>query len=163
MLATNFSLLWRGVPSLEELERSFGGGAGQATGAYALAHRAVTELASLDRERGLTLFFRYWRDNGRMSTAIRRAFNMTEGEFEALWQQRTRRRYGALSLFADLTIAMTVLFVLLVPLYVSRRRRNRERLARMAAAEEKAEREERESAIEALLRSLAPPSGPDEA
>jgi hypothetical protein len=58
---------------------------------------------------------------------------------------------------------MTVLFVLLIPLYVSRRRRNRERLARMAAAEERAEREERESAIEALLRSVAPPSGPDEA
>lgn len=163
VLTTNVSLLWRGVPTFDELEQSFGGGAGQATAAYALAHRAVAELASLDRERGLTLFFRYWRDNGSMATAIRRAFNLTEGEFETRWQQRTRRRYGALSLFADLTIAMTVLLVLLVPLYLSRRRRNRERLATMAAAEERAERAERESAIEALLKSVAPPKGPDEA
>jgi hypothetical protein len=33
----------------------------------------------------------------------------------------------------------------------------------MAAAEERAERAERESAIEALLKSVAPPQGPDEA
>jgi hypothetical protein len=163
LLATNVSLLWRGVPTLDQLERSFHGSAGQATAAYALAHRAVAELAALDRERGLTLFFRYWRDNGNMSTAIRRAFSVTEGDFEALWRQRTRRRYGALSLFADLTVAMTALFVLLIPLYVSRRRRNRERLAGMAAAEATAERREREGAIEALLRSVAPPQGPDEA
>lgn len=162
VLATNVSLIWRGVPTFEELEQSFYGGAGRASAAYALAHRAVVELAALDRDRGLTLFFRYWRDLGSMAPAIRRAFLMTEGEFEQFWQQRTKRRYGALALFADVTVAVSILMVLLLPLYVSRRRRNRERLASMAKAEARAEQQERESAIEALLRSVTP-AGPDDA
>jgi hypothetical protein len=162
VLATNVSLIWRRVPSFDQLEESFGGGAGQASAAYALAHRAVAELASLDPERGLTLYFKYWKETGSFEAALRQAFSTTVGGFEELWQQRTRRRYGALALFADFTVALSVLMILLLPLYVSRRRRNRERLAAMARSEAAVEQRERESALEALLASVTSTSGPSE-
>jgi len=160
VLATNVSLVWRGVPTLDELEEMFRGGPARAAAAYALAHRAVVELGTLDTDRGLTLFFRYWREKGSFDAALRQAFTMTQSDFEQVWQQRTRRRYGALALFADFTVAATVLLVLLLPIYIARRRRNRERLASMAHAEATAEQRARESAVEALLASVSSPSEP---
>lgn len=156
VIVTNLALAWRGVPSLEALDAAFRGGAGQASGAYALAYRAVVELAALDPERGLNLFFRYWRDERDLDVAIRRAFNLTQSQFEERWRKLTRRRYGALAIFADLTIGAVILVVLLVPLHMARRKRDRERLARMAAVEAAAEAKERADAIETLLRSVDP-------
>jgi hypothetical protein len=156
VLMTNVALAWRGVPSLEALEAAFYGGAARASGAYALAHRAVVELAALDPQRGLGLFFRYWRDSRDLDAAIREAYNMTQGQFEERWRKLTRRRYGALAIFADLTIGAIILLAVLVPLHLARRRRDRERLVRMAAVEAAAEAKERSDAIETLLKSVSP-------
>jgi len=156
VIATNLALAWRGLPSLEALEGAFGGGSVRASGAYALAERAVVELAALDRERGLTLFFRYWRAGGDLDNAIRQAYGMTQGQFEDRWRRQTRRRYGALAIFADLTIGALVLVIVLVPLYFARRRRDRERLARLAALEAAVEAKEKADAIESLLKSVSP-------
>lgn len=156
VIMTNLALAWRGLPSLAALDSAFAGGPGRASGAYALAHRAVVELAALDQQRGLGLFFGYWREERELDPAIRRAFNMTQGQFEERWRRLTRRRYGALAIFADLTIGAVILVVLLVPLHISRRRRDRERLARMATVEAAAEARERADAIETLLRSVSP-------
>lgn len=157
VLATNVALALRGMPSLAGLDSAFQGGAARAGYAYALAYRAVAELAALDPARGLTLFFQYWRETGNMDRAIRRAFGITQDAFEQRWRSRTRRRYGALAVFADLTLAAFVLLVIVAPLYVARRRRNQRRLAAMEHAEADADRRARESAIEELLRSVAPP------
>ena len=161
VLGANLALLLRGMPSLDSLDRGFGGGSARAGGSYALAYRAVAELAALDPQRGLTLFFRYWKESGRFEFAVRRAFGITQARFEEIWQRRTRRRYGGLALVADLSIAaMTTLFLVL-PFYVIRRRRDRLRMAALVRADEEAERKEAESAIEALLRSIPmPPQNP---
>jgi hypothetical protein len=156
VITTNVALAWKGVPSLAALDSAFYGGAARASGAYALAHRAVVELAALDRERGLTLFFRYWRDSRDFDIAVRRAFTLTQAQFEERWRRLTRRRYGALAIFADFTIASVILLFLLVPLYVSRRKRNKERLAVMSAVEAETEAKERADAIETLLKSVSP-------
>ena len=81
---------------------------------------------------------------------------MTQGQFEERWRRNTRRRYGALSIFADLTIGALILVILLVPLHFARRRRDRERLTRMAAVEAATEAKEQSDAIEALLKSVSP-------
>ena len=162
VIATNVALAWKGVPSLDALDSAFYGGPGRASGAYALAHRAVVELAALDPQRGLTLFFRYWREERRFDPSIRRAFAITQGQFEERWRKNTRRRYGALAIFADLTIGAVILLIVLVPLHLSRRKRDRERLARMAAQEASAEAKERADAIEALLKSVSPQVDSDE-
>jgi hypothetical protein len=156
VIATNVALAWKGVPSLEALDSAFYGGAARASGAYALAHRAVVELAALDRDRGLTLFFRYWRDSRDLDIALRKAFTLTQAQFEERWRRLTRRRYGALAIFADFTVAAVILVFLLVPLHLARRKRNKERLALMSAVEAETEAKERADAIETLLKSVSP-------
>ncbi len=151
LLATNVALAVRGTPTLEGLDDGFRGGATAAQSSYALAYRAVSELASLDRERGLTLFFRYWASGRSMDVAVREAFGMTLASFEKLFQDRTRHRYGGLALFADVSIATLVLMILLSPFIFARRARDRRRMEAMIAADEAAERAERESALAALL------------
>jgi hypothetical protein len=157
VLATNLALVVRGAPSLRELDDWFAGGATQAQAAYALSFRAVAELAALDPERGLEVFFAEWRRSLNMDTAIRMAYGMTFDGFDKHWQRRTRFRYGILAIFADLTLAGLFVAAVIVPLFIVRRRRYRERLARMRAAEEAAERAARESAIAELLRGETPP------
>jgi hypothetical protein len=151
VLAANVALALKGTPSLDELEDGFHGGAVAAQSAYALSYRAVVELASLDQERGLSLFFQYWADGSSLDRAIRQAFGVTLSGFEKEFQSRTSRRYGGLALFADLSIAMLVLTVLLLPFSVARRTRDRRRLRDMIATDEAAERAEQDSALSILL------------
>ncbi len=151
VLATNVALALRGVPTLDDLELGFVGGAAAAQSAYALSYRAVTELAALDTARGLSLFFRYWEAGPSLDGAVRQAFGTTLAGFERDFRRRTKQRYGALALFADVSLASFVLMVLLLPFMVARRRRDRRRLAVMVEADLRAERAERDSALEALL------------
>ena len=159
-LATNFALVMRGVPTLEDLEERFYAGSQQATAGYALAYRAVAELAALDRERGLALFFEKWRESRSMDVAMRSAYAITFDAFEKRWQARTRRRFGALALVADLAIVGIGIVAVLVPLQQARRRRVRQRLALMREAEAVAERAQREKALEEILRETPAPRRP---
>lgn len=154
LLATNLALFMRRMPGLEQLDDGFHGGSSAAEASYALSHRAIADLAALDPERGLSLFFKYWRESRRLDAAVRAAFGLTLADFEERWQQHTRRRFGGLALFGDITVAAFVTLVLTIPLYVARRRRYRRRLEAMATAEAELERQQRESAIEELLRSV---------
>jgi len=157
VLGANLALLFRGMPALDSLDAGFAGGSLRAEGTYALAYRAVAELAAQDPERGLTLFFRYWKSTGRFESAVRSAYGITQGQFEEIWRARTRRRYGGLALAADLSIAAAVTLFIVMPFYVIRRRRDRLRMAALVRADEEAERRERASVIEALLRSISSP------
>ncbi len=153
-LTTNVALVWRGVPSLEVLEEGFYAGAQQATGSYALAYRAVAELAALDRERGLALFFERWREARSMDAAMRSAYGITYDGFEKRWQQRTRRRFGALALVTDLALVGIGVVAVLLPLQPAQRRRRRQRMAQLREAEAVAERARREQALEEILREV---------
>jgi len=155
VLGANLALLFRGMPALDSLDAGFGGGSLRAEGTYALAYRAVAELAARDPERGLTLFFQYWKEGRRFDLAVRRAYGITQPQFEAIWQSRTRRRYGGLALFADLSVVAAVTVFLILPFYVIRRRRDRLRMAALVRADLEAERRDAASAIEALLRSIS--------
>ena len=86
---------------------------------------------------------------------------MTQAGFEKRWRERTQRRYGALALFADITIGALVLLFFITPLYLARRRRDKRRLATMVKAEREADQRDRDQAIEDLLRSVAPPRQDD--
>jgi hypothetical protein len=155
VLTTNVALALRGTPSLAELEASFEGSASGIPAAYALSYRAVTELAALDRERGLELLFRYWTEGRTLDAAMRQAYGLTLAGFERTFQERTRRRYGALALFADLSLVLLVTSLFLMPFFVARRLRDRRRLRAMLVADAIAERVERESALAMLLGGSA--------
>lgn len=151
LLATNFALALRGMPTLDELESSFGGGASAAQSAYALAYRAVAEMAQIDSRHGLALFLRYWRETESFERALRRAYGMTSADFEKHWRQQTRKQYGFLALASNVTIATLLLLFIVGPLYVIRRRRDRRRLEKMREAEAAADAAIRQSAIDELL------------
>ena len=155
--ATNLALVWGGMPGLVELEDWFYGGGREAEAAYALSHRAVTELAGLDRSRGLRLFFEYWRETRRLDQAVRRAYGLTLASFEQRWQSGVRRQYGWLALFTDFTLVTGITLAPLIPFYIARRRRDRRRLAAMRAADAAEEARRREEAT--LLAILAPATG----
>ena len=150
-LAANFALVLRGTPTFDELDADFNSGATAADNAYALAYRAVVELAGLDPEHGLSRFFVNWHDQQSLDRAVRVTYGMTLSGFEKLWQQRTRRRYGGLALVSDVTLGGLVLLVLIFPLYIARRRRDRRRMAALVAADVAAEKEARESLLALLL------------
>jgi Peptidase MA superfamily len=155
-LATNVALAVRGVPTLVQVDSGLTGTLGNAEVSYALAYRAVADLAALDPQRGLSLFFSYWRAGGSLDQAVRRAYGEPLETFESAWRSQVRRRYGALALVSDLSVATLVFLLLLAPLYVIRRRRDRARLAVLRAADEAADRQARLDAIQALLESLPP-------
>ena len=151
VFATSYALVLRQLPSVDSLDDWFGAGEDRAGQGYALAHRAVSELASLDERRGLTLFFQYWRETRSMDRAMRAAYGLTLADFDLRWRERTRRRYGALALTADFALLGVLGGVTLLPLWLVRRRRDRRRLAAMRVADEAAERAARESVLAMLL------------
>ena len=163
VLSANVGLVLHGIPaSLDSLEDGFHGRASRASGAYALAYRAVSDMAALDTRRGLALFFEYWKQSGSMDVAMRNAFGITKSGFEGDWRSRTMRRYGTLAVIANLSVIGALFTFLLVPLLWTRRLRDRRRMLVLRAAEAESERVARTSALEALLTaaltaSLAPP------
>jgi hypothetical protein len=155
VLETSYALVLRRLPSVDSLDAYFGGGEDRAGKGYALAQRAVSELASLDERRGLALFFRYWKDTGSMDRAMRAAYGLTLADFDLRWRERTRQRYGAIALTADFAVLGLLGGMTLLPLWLIRRRRDRRRLAAMRAADEAADRLARESVLALLLGETA--------
>ena len=151
VLATNLALAVRGPPTFERLEDTFSGGSGSAQQGYALAYRAIAELAALDPDRGLSGFFAAWKRSGSLDAAVRAAYGITLDGFETLWQKRTRRRYGMMAIAADLSVATGITLALVLPLYLARRRRDRMRMAALIEADRVAAVADRESALAVLL------------
>ncbi|MNC88979.1 hypothetical protein D3C83_48630 [compost metagenome] len=116
-----------------------------------MSHRAVAELAALDPERGLTLFFARWREGASLDAAVRSSYGLTLVAFEDRWRSRTRRRYGGLALVADLTLVAGLLGALVLPVYLARRKRERKRLETLRINEAAQAQRARESALDALL------------
>ena len=157
ILTVNLALALRGLPRLSELDELFVDGEGRAHAAYALSVRAVEEIARGDPERGLSLFFGYWKETGSFDRGLRRAYGETSEALEARWRSRTRVRYGALAMLTDATLGSVVLLLLLGPLWWQRRVRDRERMERLRRADAEQERREQEQARqeqESLLAEL---------
>ncbi len=149
--ATSLTMVWRTLPSLEQLERGFFAGANEATWSYAMAYRVVSELQTLDPANGLSNFFSYWKSTGSMEKAIRQAYGMTGEQFEKHWKARTKQRYGALSLVTNVSAVFGLFAVILLPLYIGKRRRDRRKLEAMRAADAAQDEAARRSALQALI------------
>lgn len=151
VLITSFGLVWRGIPTLAGLDSGFYEGAERAQRSYALAHRAVAELAGLDPSRGLGLLFGHWQREGSFERALRRAHGMSSADFEQYWKGRVRRQFGVLALAADLTVLTLALTILLGPMWWQRRQRLRRKLEKMREDDRRRDEAERASALAALL------------
>jgi hypothetical protein len=152
---TSIGMVWRTLPSLEALEDGFRRGGMEASWSYAMAHRIVSELSALGGARGLDNFFAYWKATGSFEKGVREAYGITGEAFEKHWQQQTRRRYGALAVVSNVSAAVGLFAILLVPLFISKRRRDRRRLEAMRLVDAQQEAAARASALQALLDAAA--------
>ncbi len=119
------------APPLDSLALGWPAGAGEAELAYLLSASAVRFLAEQGGEQGFAALLDAWRQEGTLEAAIRRVYGITLGQFESDWRRMVRRRYGWLLMFSQITVFWLVAGVVLIGLYVIRRRRNRARLAQL--------------------------------
>lgn len=150
---TSLGMVWRTLPTLDALEAGFQRGGMEAGWSYAMAHRVVSELETMGGPRGLANFFAYWKGSGSFEKAIREAYGMTGEAFEKHWRSQTRKRYGALAVVTNISAALGVFAILLVPLFISKRRRDRRKLEAMRAVDAAQEAAAQASALQALLDS----------
>lgn len=148
---TSLGMVWRTLPTLEALERGFVRGGMEASWSYAMAHRVVSELDALGGDAGLGNFLTYWKQSGSFERAVRTAYGMTGEAFENHWRAQTRTRYGALAFVTNVSAAVGLFSLVLVPLFMIRRRRDRRKLEAMRAADALQEAAARESALQAIL------------
>ncbi len=128
-LRVNWALLTGSSPTLRQMTVDLRAGAGRAETAYALATTAVLLLERLGGERGLEPLIASLSGTADFDGSLRVTYQMTLGQFEELWRQELRRRYGWVLLFGSLTVFWTVLGLVLVSLWWWRRHRDRDRRA----------------------------------
>lgn len=164
-LATNAALLLRRMPSLAALDSMLASPHGtEARAGYALALRAVADLAAIDPRLGLTPLLAAWKERPSFDLALRRAYAQTSDDFEREWQQRTRWQFAFLAIATNSAMGGLVLVGLLVPLYRSRRRKQQERLDEMRRREAITDAAMRSAALDAMVGAIRPigsPPGPD--
>ncbi|MEN9509052.1 MAG: hypothetical protein RLZZ621_1615 [Gemmatimonadota bacterium] len=151
LFETSLGMVWRSLPTVEDLDEGFQRGTMEATWHYALAHRVVAELETLGGGVGMAPFLSYWRDTGSFEKALRQAYGLTGEAFDKHWRRETRRRYGALALVTDVSVVVGLFSLILAPIFVSKRRRDRQRLEAMRVADARQEADAKESALQALL------------
>jgi hypothetical protein len=105
--------------------------------------------------------FSHWKTSGSLDLAVREAYGITLHAFEERWVTRTRRRYGVIALVADLAMVGGLLGLVVLPLYLGRRRREKKRLEALRQREAEQERRARESALDAMLPQMQQIRNPD--
>jgi hypothetical protein len=128
VLRVNWIVLRGVVPTLAGLDRHIReGGAVEAEASYALATTAVRLLEHLGGERGLEPLITTLRDTPNFDAALRGTYQITLGQFEAMWRRDLRKRYGWLLIFSSVTLFWAFVSLLLMVLWARRRQRDRER------------------------------------
>ena len=120
------------APPLDSLSLAWPAGAVEADVAYLLATSAVGYLLDQGGEAGLASFLARWRESADMDAAMRRTYGRTLGQFEHDWQRVVRSRYGWALALSHATVFWAFAAVLLIALYVIRRRRNAVRRAALS-------------------------------
>jgi hypothetical protein len=109
-----------------------------------------------------------WKKTGSLEKAVRLTYGISLAEFESQWRSRTRRRYGALALLSNFAMAGLATALLVIPLYLIRRRRDRKRLTAMVEADARAEAaaaatDPLANLLDATSQETGNPPGPPEA
>jgi hypothetical protein len=119
------------APPLDSLALAWPRTAGRARLAYLLSATMVDHLRRRTGDEGFALLLQNWRREGTLDQAVRVTWGMTMGQLEDEWRKDVRRRYGWLSIAANVGIVWFVVMLLGFLALIPRRRRNRERIAAM--------------------------------
>jgi hypothetical protein len=121
------------APPLDSLELGWPAGADRARLAYLLSATAVQYLEQRNGERGFRVLLANWRREGTLEAALRTTFATTTGRVEDEWREWVKLHYGWGSALTSSSLIWLVLTVLVLLVWVPRRRRSRRILAEMAA------------------------------
>ena len=111
----------------------------------------VSYLVRASGVHALELFLQRWHESHNMEQALGATYGMSIDQLETYWIRDVRSRYGWLAVLTQGAFIMAGASVLMVALYLWKRRRNRQRLAQLRATEppdQPAFWDEQESAVD---------------
>ncbi len=123
------------APPLDSLSLDWPSRTTDARVAYLLSASAVSWLYGNGGERVLQIFLQRWRDGGNFERALFDTYGLDLGHMEKYWSASVRRRYGWLLFVAQSVVLWALTAMLVLFLFLLRRRRNRARMARLEATE----------------------------
>jgi hypothetical protein len=103
--------------------------------AYLLSASATQYLYSLGTASTFDRFLARWAEAASFEQALREVYVLSSPQFERLWRQHVKRRYGWLQLVVQSLFIWIIITLLVLVLFVIRRRRDRGRLQRLREAE----------------------------
>ena len=123
------------APALDSLTLDWPLLASDARIAYLLSASAVQYLYSLGRPETLERFFDVWAQSGDFEASLREVYVLSSPQFERLWRAHVKRRFGWFQVIAQTAFMWVIAALLVVALFVVRRRRDRARMAQLRAAD----------------------------
>jgi hypothetical protein len=122
------ALLTGRAPPLDSLSLEWPLIAADAELAYLLAASAVRYLHSLGSPATFDRFLDSWAGSGSFEHALRTVYVISTPQFERLWRAHVRRHYGWVQIIAQSIFVWSVLTLLVLLLFIIRRRRDRGRM-----------------------------------
>lgn len=122
-------------PPLDSLTLQWPVGETEARLAYLLSASAVAYLVDRSGERGLRIFLERWREEADFDAGFRDVYGLTVGQFEEDWRAHVKRTFGWTVILGHSLFFWLIAAVLLLVLWVIRRRRDRARMEALKAAE----------------------------
>ena len=103
--------------------------------AYLLSASAMGYLYSLGSDASLERLFDVWAQTGDFEASLREVYVISSPQFERLWRAHVKRRFGWFQVLAQTAFIWVIAALLVVALFIIRRRRDRRRLDELRATE----------------------------
>jgi hypothetical protein len=103
--------------------------------AYLLSASVIGYLHDNGGDRVMRVFLEHWREIGGFERALFDTYGLSFAQLEGYWSADVRRRYGWLTFAAQSVVIWAFTALLVIGMFVLRRRHNRERLARLRSME----------------------------
>lgn len=123
------------TPQLDSLSLDFRSTQLSAENAYLLAYTAVEKLYRLGGIGGFRHLLQSWKETGDLDSGLRRSYGITLGQFEKIWRQDVRDRFGWLLVLSQAVVFWLFLSLVLIGLGIWRIRRRRREMAELRARE----------------------------
>jgi hypothetical protein len=123
------------APHLDSLALEWPAREIEARVAYLLASSAVGYLIDRGGERALRIFLERWKETGSIESALRRTYGLTVGQFEEDWSAAVRKDFGWTYVLVYSAVFWSIAGVLLLFLYLRRRRYQMRRLEALRATD----------------------------
>jgi hypothetical protein len=123
------------APSLDSLTLDWPLLAVDARIAYLLSASAMQYMYSLGTPQTFERFFQVWSQSGDFEASLREVYVISTPQFERLWRSHVKRRYGWVQVIAQTAFIWVIATILVLALFIIRRRRDRRRMDELRATE----------------------------